>query len=394
MADVFTQGGSQAVVSVPSPYLLGNIIPSANELRPSNSLGLVQPIGFGTTTRRFVDESPDTEEGQSQASDLAAIVAAVSNSSNYGETLRYDISGITGAVGPQGPPGATIINSGLPGGIGAGGIDGSDGADGVDAFDDIDIPIPYDGWEGAFTDNSDDGTEDSQAGSVHWTAFKVKYKGTAYQVVTGNTALAFLYWDVSDPLVVTPTATRSNSIGIGKFVIGWNNSGTFTPSQFSKLVTAGYLDVVDLAALGITVVNADIGTAAIETANIKNLNVDGTKLAALAASTAKIANSATKIWNSSAGQTVAHTTGGGSVEILATASFTATSSPSVATFTITYGGGTLVSGVISINSGTTQSLTLNCVSSGSKTASMNGTIAIGTGSIAYNYIRTMEDKGK
>jgi len=518
MADVYTQGGSQAVVSVPSPYLLGNIIPSANELRPSNSLGLVQPIGFGTTTRRFVDETTETEEGQSQASDLAAIVAAVSNSSNYGETLRYDISGITGAVGPQGPPGATVINHGLPGGIGAGGTDaqsvvlssnqqtfaydgagiivagqtitfvantqngsgnytwaitspiggtsraftsgggvgdstatlsGSDfdgwgeadaeisvtrngitditdvykiqdgtdvsvafltnenhsfpatnagtvdagdyaagvteirayigttqlnyhasdpstyslgtlvvtptskititestassqrvltpsafdastdtviitipinirdsagtvttltriltygknktgaaGAAGVDAFDDIDIPTPYDGFAEAFVDNSDDGTEDSAAGSVYWAAFKVKYKGTEYQVVSGTTALAYLYWDVTDPLVVTPTATRSVAIGIGKFMVGWNNSGTFTSAQFIPMVTAGFIDVVDLAALGITVVNADIGTAAIETANIKNLNVDGTKLGAKAAETAKIDDDATKI---------------------------------------------------------------------------------------------------
>jgi len=182
---------------------------------------------------------------------------------------------------------------------------GADGANGVDAFDDIDIPIPYDGWEGAFTDDSDDGTPGSQAGSVHWTAFKVKYQGDERQVVTGTSALKYGYWKASDPLALTWSNTRSDAVADGQFLVGWNSSGTFTPSQFSKLITAGFIDVVDLAALGITVVNADIGTAAIETANIKNLNIDGTKiallavdsaqLAAKAAETAKIDDDATKI---------------------------------------------------------------------------------------------------
>ena len=123
------------------------------------------------------------------------------------------------------------------------------GADGIDAFDDIDIPIPYDGWEGAFTD------DDPGAGSVSWTSFKVKYQGSEHTVAASNTANPYLYWDSSSPTAVSSTATKSTVSGDGKFMIGWNNSGTFTPSQFFKLITAGFIDVTVLSALA-----ADIGT--------------------------------------------------------------------------------------------------------------------------------------
>lgn len=323
------------------------------------------------------------------------------------------------------------------------------GAAGVDAFDDIDIPIPYDGWEGAFTD------DDPGAGSVSWTSFKVKYKGTEYTVTASNTANAFLYWDASSPTAISSTATRSNVVGVGKFLIGWNNSGTFYPSQFEKLITAGFIDVADLAALGITVVNADIGALAVDTAQIANgavenakignlavdtaqiadgaietakignlavdtaqiaagaietakigslqvttatianLNVTSGKLGALAAQTAKIDDDATKIVNSGTG-TVSHTTGGGIVEVMGVGYYTAGVGGATVDFHLTYNGGTV--GALEryvIPSGTLKTWVMSGTGTGSGSTALTRTLISGSsGSNGISYTRTWEDKFK
>ncbi|MCP4996428.1 MAG: hypothetical protein GY934_22035 [Gammaproteobacteria bacterium] len=141
---------------------------------------------------------------------------------------------------------------------------------GEDAFDDIDIPIPYDGWEGAFTD------DDPDPGKVSWTSFKLKYKGVERTISAdaAGSSNAYFYWDVnSSPTTILTTATRSNAVGVGKFPVGHNDGGTFYPSQFMKMITAGFISVADLAALNITVGNADIDNLAVRTAHIQLLNV-------------------------------------------------------------------------------------------------------------------------
>jgi hypothetical protein len=313
---------------------------------------------------------------------------------------------------------------------------GADGADGIDAFDDIDIPIPYDGWEGAFTNNSDDGIEDSAAGSVHWTAFKVKYKGTAYTVATGYTSNAYLYWDASSPTALSSTATKSSTVGVGLFFTGWNNAGTFSPTNFQKLITAGHASFVSLAALGITVVNADIGalavdsaqiaagaiveakigtgaitnakigTAAITSAKIGNLEVDSAKIANLtigagkiassAVETAKINDSATKIWNASSGGYASHTTAGGIVEVMGSYQISTSASAAVCLYELFYDGGLAASETRTIPGSTTAITSLYGIGSGSGDVVMTQTITSGgSGSVSeLVYTRAMEDKGK
>lgn len=621
MADVFTPRKSDGVLGVPAPIIQGVIIPSADRLNPTNSLGLSQPIGFGMSTRRFIDGYNAQADTKDSVENVSNIVNALNVPSRYAEALRFDISAATGPPGIQGPPGATIFTSlsGLTGGAGVSGktvvlsatqqifkydgagiivaaqsitftantdncagdhtwaikspigstvraftsgggtsdttatLSGTDfdgwaqanaeisvtrnsitdtmyiykiqegtdvavafltnqnhsfpataagvaseyssgvsevrayigttqldyhasnastyslgtlvhapsskititestvssqrrltpsafddatdvvaitvpvnirnsagtlttlpltltygknktgaaGAAGADAFDDIDIPIPYDGWEGAFTDNDD------AAGKVSWTSFKLKYKGTAYTVAadSAGSANAYFYWDISAPTVITTTATKSATIGVGKFFVGWNNAGTFSPTNFQKIITAGHVSVTSLAALGITVVNADIGNLAVKAANIDNLAVTNAQianltigpgqLASLAAQTAKIANSATKIWNSAAGSSVAHTTAGGSIELLGSVTFTGTSpSGGNATVTMKYDGTTVASGTVSANAGQSNTLQLTSVDTGSGTLAMSSSVYSGSGTVSYDYVRSMEDKGK
>jgi hypothetical protein len=244
-------------------------------------------------------------------------------------------------------------------------------------------------------------------GKVSWTSFKLKYKGTAYTVAadSAGSANAYFYWDISAPTVITTTATKSATIGVGKFFVGWNNAGTFSPTNFQKIITAGHVSVTSLAALGITVVNADIGNLAVKAANIDNLAVTNAQianltigpgqLASLAAQTAKIANSATKIWNSAAGSSVAHTTAGGSIELLGSVTFTGTSpSGGNATVTMKYDGTTVASGTVSANAGQSNTLQLTSVDTGSGTLAMSSSVYSGSGTVSYDYVRSMEDKGK
>jgi len=270
MADVFLNKLSDGVQSVPAPYLTATLIPSADRAVDVNSLGLRVPLGFGTTTRRFLPEDMPATEGPSQAAEVARIVQSVTQQASYADSIRFDVQGIVGPIGPQGPPGPPGI--GIVGGVGLG-TKGDTGAAGEDAFDNIDIPIPYDGWEGAFTDNS------PGAGSVAWTSFKIKYQGTEYTISASNTSDEYLYWDHnSTPTSLQSTATRSNAVGVGKFPVGWNNSGTFNPSNFMKLITAGFLSVADLSALNITVGTADIDNLAVTTLKINDTDVTGDKL--------------------------------------------------------------------------------------------------------------------
>ena len=525
MADVFTPRKSDGVLSVPAPIIQGVIIPSADMLNPTNSLGLSQPIGFGMSTRRFIDGYNAQADTQESVENVSNIVNALNVPSRYAEALRFEISATTGPPGIQGPPGATIFTSlsGLTGGAGVSGktvvlsatqqifkydgdgiivaaqtitftantdnctgdhtwaikspigstvraftagggvsdttatLSGADfdgwaqanaeisvtrngitdtvyiykiqegtdvaiafltnqnhsfpataagvaseyssgvseirayigttqldyhasnpstyslgtlvvtptgkititestvssqrrltpsafddatdsvivtvpvvvrnsagtvtnlsltltygknktgatGAAGADAFDDIDIPIPRAGvgpWEGAFTNGT----------PVTWTSFIVKYKGTDYTVASGSSSNAYFYWDVTAPTVITTTATKSATIGVGKFFVGWNNAGTFSPTNFQKIITAGHVSVTSLTALGLTVADGEMDNLSVNTANIKLLNVTTATIANLNTTTGKIADDATTLTES------AYTSGGTAVTTLAT----------------------------------------------------------------------------
>jgi hypothetical protein len=298
MADVLTLPGAGSNTGVPAPYLQSTIYPV------ENGFGGNVALGMGSQTRRFQDIV--SEEGQVSVSSaqLQSLFMAINQVGlAQPQSVNFNFEGLRG---PPGIPGQTIVNqgrSGTLGGIGSSGADGADGADGVDAFDDIDIPIPYDGWEGAFTDN------DPGAGEVSWTSFKLKYQGTAYTIAADDTALEYLYWDVnSSPTTLLSTATRSNAVGVGKFPVGWNNGGTFQNSQFIPLITAGFASFQSLSALGITVVNADIGLLAVETANIKDLNVTTLKIGNTNVTNPKLSDDAVNLTTAISGTSSSTTT--------------------------------------------------------------------------------------
>jgi len=252
VADVLNYPGLGANGGVPAPYLQNTL------LAASGGLGETIALGMGRMTRRFGD-IVSTEGGVSinEVQLQQMIVAAAQSGGSAAQAINYNFEGM---IGPPGPPGQTIVQYlRAPVGLGQTGVYGEDGAD---AFDDIDIPIPYDGFEGAFTNNS------PGAGSVAWTSFKLKYKGTAYTITATNTANAYLYWDVTAPTVLSSTATRANAVGSGKFLVGHNDSGTFYPSQFAKLLTAGWISVNQLSALA-----ADLGTV---TAGVLTMNLGST----------------------------------------------------------------------------------------------------------------------
>jgi hypothetical protein len=324
---------------------------------------------------------------------------------------------------------------------------------GEDGFSDIDIPIPYDGWEGAFTNNS------PGAGSVAWTAFKIKYKGTAYTVSASNTSNEFLYWDVTAPTVLSSTATRTNAIGSGKFPACWNSSGTAYPANFMKLLTAGWVYANALSAIVADLGTVTAGTvtgglvqtaasgarvfldgasatkqigainaSAAQTFQVKDdgsgywgVEVGGVRpivvsaagaitlrgdkltisgiptggLADLAVATGKIAASATKIWNSSTGE-AAHTTAGGSIEVAGSWYHLSGGNDCDVTVQLKYNGSLVAEDRQTVLAGVYKTFNLFGIqSSGSGSVTMNSTVHSGTGySAGLLYTRAMEDKGK
>lgn len=238
MADVLNYPGLGANGGVPGPYLQ-NAIYAANE-----GLSGKIALGMGRMARRFTDIVSAEQGGLTEAQLTALIVASAQAGGAAAQSINFNYQGMQG---PPGPPG--VVTTRYVALTGSMGQSGPTGATGADAFDDIDIPIPYDGWEGGFTDNS------PGAGSVAWTSFKIKYKGTEYTITAANTANEYLYWDVGTPTALSSTATRTNAVGIGKFFVGRNNAGAFEQSQFLKLITAGFISVNSLSALA-----ADLGT--------------------------------------------------------------------------------------------------------------------------------------
>ncbi|MFH0981806.1 MAG: hypothetical protein V2A79_09735 [Planctomycetota bacterium] len=237
MADVLNYPGLGANAGVPGPYLQGLLVPAGP------GFGGQPTLGMGRMTRRFADIVSVDKGGLTEAQLQALIVASAQAGGTAAQSINFNYYG---SQGPPGPPGLTTVRYVTSGaGLGAA---GPAGAAGADAFDDIDIPIPYDGFEGGFTNNS------PIAGSVAWISFKVKYQGTEHVVAAGNTANAWLYWDVAAPTVLSSAAAKP-SLTAGQFVVGYNNGGTFEQSQFIKLITAGFISVNVLSAIV-----ADLGT--------------------------------------------------------------------------------------------------------------------------------------
>lgn len=429
MADIFTFGKSQAV-SV-APQMGGLYFSNIDNSQGVAALGYSVPWGGSALLTKPVAVEQVVEGASGTTTD--GISEAVTSINDVVKSVFEGLSGIQGAVGPQGPPGASampILVSG-PAGI--------PGTDGIDAFMDIDIPIPYDGWEGAFTNN------DPGAGSVSWTAFKLKYKGVEYTIAAGNTSKVWLYWDVATPSALSSTDTRSTATGTNKFFVGYNNSGTFEQSQFIKLITAGFISVTALSALAADLGTITSGTITMNLGSTYRLQISpsgirgstnsgssyfniitldgtdvvlqGTKLKLASVATAKIADDATKIlspvyYAGALGAlttseveygAVDHVSDGGNVKvsvnfIVQNASATTGVQPS---FGLYYDGdlvATTTSRVIGIGEYQTESLSAYVDSdAGTKAVSFTALRGAGQSTLTYLYnvyIEAVEDKGK
>jgi hypothetical protein len=124
----------------------------------------------------------------------------------------------------------------------------------------MDTPQPRSGWEGAFTSNS------PSAGYVAWTSFVIRYQGTDYTVAASNSNFKYLYWDAgATKTQLYATNTIGTAMGSGKFVVGYNDSGTFYPAQFVKILHGALIQAATILAEHLSVANlaaivADLGT--------------------------------------------------------------------------------------------------------------------------------------
>ncbi len=124
----------------------------------------------------------------------------------------------------------------------------------------VDTPQPRSGWEGAFTNNS------PSAGYVAWSSFVIRYQGTDYTVAASNTASKYLYWNAgATKTQLYGTDTIGDALGTGKFIVGYNDSGTFYPAQFIKIIHGALIQAATILAEHLSVsqlsaIVADLGT--------------------------------------------------------------------------------------------------------------------------------------
>lgn len=270
-ADIFNFGSSRAVSVAPS--IQGSFYPNIDNSQGVAALGYSVPWGGSALLTKPVAVEQVVEGASGTTTD--GISEAVTSINDVVKSVFEGLSGIQGPVGPQGPPGTPATWLPISGPAGMDGADGADGAPGVDAFANIDIPIPYSGWEGGFTNNS------PGAGSVAWVSFKLKFQGVEYTIAAGDTSDAYLYWDVASPTALSHSATQP-ALASGKFFAGYNNVGTFSPSNFIKYITSGAIFASAIKAVHIdalTITAGKIAADAIETDKINNLNVTTGKLA-------------------------------------------------------------------------------------------------------------------
>jgi len=136
----------------------------------------------------------------------------------------------------------------------------------------VDTPQPRSGWEGAFTNNS------PSAGYVAWTSFVIRYQGTDYTVAASNSNKKYLYWNAgATKTQLYASDAIADALGTGKFIVGYNDGGTFYPAQFIKIIHGALIQAATILAEHISVSNlaaivADLGEV---TAGTVTLNLGG-----------------------------------------------------------------------------------------------------------------------
>lgn len=121
------------------------------------------------------------------------------------------------------------------------------------------------------------------AGSITWNEHNLYYNGVLHVVATGNTALHYVYWELSAPTVYQTSDTEPTQTDT-LFIIAVNVSGTHNVAWNSianQVVGSAYIK--DLA-----VVRAKIALLAVDTAQIAALAVETGKINNLAVTNAKI----------------------------------------------------------------------------------------------------------
>ena len=124
----------------------------------------------------------------------------------------------------------------------------------------LDTPQPRNGWEGAFTSNS------PSAGYVAWTSFVIRYQGTDYTIGASNSNKKYLYWNAGGTKTqLYGTDAIGDALGTGKFIVGYNEGGTFYPAQFIKIIHGALIQAATILAEHLSVsqlsaIVADLGT--------------------------------------------------------------------------------------------------------------------------------------
>jgi len=136
----------------------------------------------------------------------------------------------------------------------------------------VDTPQPRSGWEGAFTNNS------PSAGYVAWSSFVIRYQGTDYTVGATNSNRKYVYWNAGGTKTqLYGSDAIGDALGSGKFIVGYNESGTFYPAQFIKIIHGALIQAATILAehLSVSQLSAIVADLGEVTAGTITLNLGG-----------------------------------------------------------------------------------------------------------------------
>ena len=121
------------------------------------------------------------------------------------------------------------------------------------------------------------------ATKTRWQNIKIAFGGNEYTITDGNTTDAYIYWDYTNPNVLSTGATVPTFDG--KFLIGYNNSGTFTALWGFTQVIGPQIQANSITASQITnatITSTQIASGTISGSNIANATIIGTNISGTA----------------------------------------------------------------------------------------------------------------
>ncbi len=151
----------------------------------------------------------------------------------------------------------------------------------------VSMSLPYLSDDLVFASNN------PSAGYVSWVAGTLTYKGVVYNISASNSNNYIIYWDKnSSSTTFLKTNVLANAVGVDKWIVCYNDTGTAYPALAGKPIPGQLLvdtSVITEKLANLAVTAAKIATGTITSNEIAALSITAANIAALTITADKIA---------------------------------------------------------------------------------------------------------